>query len=174
MRTVEIVITNKLPTGTAFAVTLQTPAESVFVPGKVAAAARAEIGDRFMALLVPNVLEPSKTPWMAARIDASLPFAPGELASNETDIDIVAQVRSTLQGGGVWTAKRMFEHLFDTKRGSSGADAFAAVTAALHDMFAAAQCAKFQLWPAPGADAPAREWFTCYPKRADVDEWEEL
>jgi hypothetical protein len=170
MKTTEIVVVNRLDSGTSFGVTLDEPAESVFIPARVAEAAKAEVGDRFIALLVPNTIQPDRTPWMAARIDTALPLpqvdGPAALASTAD------RVRATMLAGGVWTLGEMFEDLFPgASRGASLQD-YNAISAALRAMYAKGECAKFQLWRSADQTKPGREWFTCYPERADVDEWE--
>jgi antitoxin component of MazEF toxin-antitoxin module len=72
MQFTEIVITNKLPSGTTFAATLTNNSQAVFVPSRVASACGLEVGQKVQALLVPNTLQPDKTPWMAARIEVAL------------------------------------------------------------------------------------------------------
>lgn len=171
MKTAEIVIVNKLVTGTAFGVTLSEPSEAVFVPGRVVEASNAEIGDKFVALLVPNTIKPDRTPWMAARIDPALP-----LPSIPTTPKLASTpdlVRETMMQGGVWTLGEMFEHLFPGQtRGTSLVD-YNAISNTLRHLYEKGECAKFQLWRSSDQERPSREWFTCYPERADVDEWVE-
>lgn len=65
----EIIITNVLPTKTAFGM-LVGKAESVFIPGKVAEASNVRIGQTVSAMLVPNTHMPDRTPWLAIFIGA--------------------------------------------------------------------------------------------------------
>lgn len=62
-----IIITNVLPTRTAFGV-VADGSEAVFIPSRVADAADVRIGQTVKALLVPNQTQPEKTPWMAVFI----------------------------------------------------------------------------------------------------------
>ena len=64
----EIIITNRLPTGTTFAARSEDNT-GVFVPGKIADACELQPGQRVMALLVPNTSRPDRTPWVAVRVD---------------------------------------------------------------------------------------------------------
>jgi hypothetical protein len=173
MPTCEIVITNVIKTGTAFAVTLGANPESVFVPAKVAEAAKAAIGDHYVALLVPNSIKPDRTPWMAARIDTSLLLTALAQQVPAADATTADRVREVMRNGGVWTNGKLFDDLFPGKTRGDSAREYSEVLAALHAMFAEGLCAKFQLWRKGDEARPNREWFTCYPERADVDEWVE-
>lgn len=68
MQTSEIMVINRLATGTAFAATV-TDNQNVFIPAKVAASLDVQVGQRFMAILIENAAHPDRTPWMAVRID---------------------------------------------------------------------------------------------------------
>jgi hypothetical protein len=70
MNTTKIIITNVLPTSSAFAVLQDDHTQNVFIPSKIYDAQPFEIGETVDALLVPNVQHHSKTPWLAARIIA--------------------------------------------------------------------------------------------------------
>lgn len=170
MKLTEIVITNALPTGTAFAATLDESPVGVFVPGRVAVASDVQIGQRVMALLVPNTTRPDRTPWMAARIEPHT----GEVDTAATvDASVPAKVRAVMKNGGVWTVATMFAHLFPDETRLSAAAKYSAISNTFRNMFAAGECAKFQMWRTADQSKPGREWFTCYPERADVDEWDE-
>jgi hypothetical protein len=175
MQRTEIVVNNLLGTGTAFGVTLTTPPQAVFIPGKVASSVNAEIGDRFIALLVPNAVAPERTPWMAARLEPALPLPPVQQTLENLAIEptTAERVREIMRAGGVWTLGKMFELLFPgATRGDSMVD-YNAVSHAMRAMFEAGECAKFQLWRRSDQERASREWFTCNPEKADVDEWEE-
>jgi hypothetical protein len=70
MNTTKIIITNVLPTSSAFAVLQSDHSQNVFIPSKIYDATPFEIGETVNALLVPNIQHHSKTPWLAARIIA--------------------------------------------------------------------------------------------------------
>jgi len=70
MNTTKIIITNVLPSNSAFAVLKSDHSQNVFIPSKIYDAQPFEIGETVDALLVPNVQHHSKTPWLAARIIA--------------------------------------------------------------------------------------------------------
>jgi hypothetical protein len=61
----EIIITNVLPSGTAFAITAKTQ-EVVFIPSKVAG--QVSIGSYHNAQLIPNKVKQKQAPWMAIKI----------------------------------------------------------------------------------------------------------
>lgn len=167
----EIIVTNKIDSGTAFATTLRDPAEAVFIPGKVATASAIEVGGRYMALLAPNVMRPDKTPWMAVRInpDRMLDLETLPNIARDDLSGVEPAVRRILQGGGVWSIKTLLPEM--PKTNHPEATVASKIHHALHAMFEAGECAMFQLWSEPGRTKPSREWFTCFPNRADVDEW---
>jgi hypothetical protein len=70
MNTTKIIITNVLPTNSAFAVMQDDHKQNVFIPSKVFDVSPFEIGDDVDAVLVPNGHQHDKTPWLAARIIA--------------------------------------------------------------------------------------------------------
>ena len=172
-----IIITHILPTGTAFAVTKEKPVESIFIPGTVARGTGVVVGQEVSAILVPNAHQPERTPWLAARIDllppagASLPDAPKP--PEPPKLSIAERVHEVMQESGVWTVASMFEELFPGADKSAGIKEYNAISSAMRAMFARGDCAKFQLWRSPDQTKPGREWFTCYPEKADVDEWVE-
>ena len=175
MQHADILITNVLDSGTAFGVTMGDGPQAVFVPGKVATAVKAQTGDRFVAMLVPNTIQPEKTPWMAARIEPALPLGQVPQPTQSVELaSILGRVERTMMGGGVWTPTAMFELLYPGATKGDSPVVYTAVVNAMHGMFGAGKCAKFQLWSRPGQGTATREWFTCYPQRADVDEWEEV
>ena len=90
----EIIITNRLTTGTTFAARASDNT-SVFVPGKVADACGLRPGDRVMAVLVPNTARPERTPWVAVRVDRSVPTQ----QEVETLDSIETMVLSALESG---------------------------------------------------------------------------
>ncbi len=150
MSTQNIIITHILPTGTAFAVTQSRPAESVFVPGKVACDAGIVVGEEVEAILVPNVREPERTPWLAAKINLLSPAS----AQEDEVFSVEDCVLETLREGGEWTVSDMAGHL------GAGIDA---VADALETIYNKDLCAKYQLWRKRSDAEPSDEWFTCYP-----------
>lgn len=67
MKTVEIVITNVLPTGTSFAVCTDDMSR-VFINSTVAQRGNIQVGDTVFADVIPNFTHPERTPWQAMRI----------------------------------------------------------------------------------------------------------
>lgn len=67
MKTVEIVITNVLPTGTSFAICLGDMSK-VFINSSVAERGNISVGDTVYAEIIPNFSHPDRTPWQAMRI----------------------------------------------------------------------------------------------------------
>lgn len=70
----EILITNQLDTGSAFALTDQM--ENVFIPSKVMHSKSARPGQKVQAIVVPNATHGHKTPWMAVTILDDAPIQP--------------------------------------------------------------------------------------------------
>jgi DNA-binding transcriptional ArsR family regulator len=70
----EILITNQLDTGSAFALTDQM--ENVFIPSKVMHSKSVRPGQKVQAIVVPNATHGHKTPWMAVTILDDAPIQP--------------------------------------------------------------------------------------------------
>lgn len=68
MTPTDLILTNRLTTGTAFAVLAEDMGQSVFIPAKIIAGLELSPGDKISAIIVPNSREPDKTPWMAVSI----------------------------------------------------------------------------------------------------------
>lgn len=68
MQTSEVMIINRLDSGTTFATTV-VDNQQVFVPGKIASMLNVKVGELYKAVLIENTARPDKTPWMAIRID---------------------------------------------------------------------------------------------------------
>jgi len=181
MQRTEIVINNALSTGTCFGVTFGNPPQAVFVPGKVAAAVKACVGDRFSALLVPNSVAPDRTPWMAAHLEPTLSLdlplpVPAKPAPSPQPMEgqvvpqasIPARVRATLLDGGVWSVGTMFAQLFPNATRADDLPKYNAVSNALRTMFDNDECSKFQMWRMSGQTKPGREWYTCRPDLVDL------
>jgi hypothetical protein len=170
---ISILITHILPTGTAFAVTKEKPTEAVFIPGTVARLTDVVVGQEVLALLVPNAHQPDRTPWLAAKLE-TVPHAGVEITTlSPKGPSIADRVHEVMRESGVWTVASMFDELFPGRDKSAGIKEYNAISSALRAMFARGDCAKFQLWRSPDQTKPGREWFTCYPEKADVDEWVE-
>jgi hypothetical protein len=185
-----VTITNVLPSGSAFAVRLDD-GSSCYIPVNVARSVGVALGDDFTAKLVPNrfAQQPNRSPWLAVHIarattptplSAPVQYAmPFEDPETEYELDpnpavtLATQVRHTMLGGGVWTERSMYDQLSGVVPQVRGAERLAAVRNTLAQMFAAGKCAKFAMWKAPDQPTPTRVWYTCYPDRTDVDEWEE-
>jgi hypothetical protein len=149
-----IIVTHILPSTTSFGATCGARPEAVFIPGKVSNEAGLVVGQKVMAQLVPNTMQPEKTPWLAARVEMVEPEGVEELVTN--------RALDRMLDGGVWTATDISEEIGVTTQEAQSL---------LLEAFEDGKCAKFELKRAPKA-APV-QWFTCYPDRADVAEWAE-
>jgi predicted Rossmann fold nucleotide-binding protein DprA/Smf involved in DNA uptake len=74
MQPTEIIITNKLATGTTFAVLSSDMTQNVFIPSKLALDASLRPGQKVMAQIVPNMSQPEKTPWLAISLQDAGPI----------------------------------------------------------------------------------------------------
>jgi hypothetical protein len=162
----DVIVTNRLPSGTCFGVTDGTDPKGVFIPQRVALACSLDVGDTVQAQLVLNTVEAERTPYFAIRV-AHKAVEPGENSS------LTANVLVALKAGGVWTAKTMGDLVFEEKGYSIGENPTAAAAGALASIFASGGCSKFSLLGPSASPVPRKEWFTCFPERADVDEWRE-
>jgi len=183
-----VVVANVLPSGAAFVVRLDN-GDNCYVPVSVATASVIMVGDELAAKLVPNRFpdKAERTPWLTVYLSRpaptvenpkpvqyAMPFNQFDMPAATPAVPPVAvRVRKTMEKGGVWTVSSLFEELFPGKTRGEGMNDYNAVSTALRSMFADGGCAKFQLWRSPNQSKPGREWFTCYPQKADVDEWEE-
>jgi len=147
-----ITITHRLPTGTTFAVTADGPPEAVFVSGRVADVAGAEIGLTYDADLAANPRDNERTPWQALSMKTLGGPTPR------------GRVMEVLELGGVWTPAEMAAQILGENEAS--------VRGTLLGIFKDGGCAKFELRTSPVSALPAKEWFTCTPDEADVSEWE--
>jgi hypothetical protein len=75
MQPTEIIITNKLATGTTFAVLSSDMTQNVFIPSKLALDASLRPGQKILAQIVPNMSQPEKTPWLAISLDDAAPVS---------------------------------------------------------------------------------------------------
>jgi hypothetical protein len=69
MQPTELIVTNRLATGTTFAVLASDMTQNVFIPSKLALDASLRPGQKIMAQIVPNMSQPEKTPWLAISLE---------------------------------------------------------------------------------------------------------
>ena len=191
--TATVVVANILPSGPAFAVRLDDGA-NCYIPVNVARSIKLAVGTELEAKLVANRYpdKADRTPWLAVHVSpvtATAPKAPAaavrpvQYAMPFDEFDEVApkgapmvsvydRVRAVLKEGGVWTLATMFEEVFPGRTRGDGMQDYNAVSSAMRKMFADNECSKFSFWRTSEQVKPGRDWFTCYPDRADVDEWE--
>jgi len=80
MEKTELIITNVLATGTAFAVFAADMTQNVFVPSKLSADASLRVGQKIVGQVVPNISHPEKTPWLAIALEDAGPLPQATLA----------------------------------------------------------------------------------------------
>ena len=83
----QIMITNKLHTGTAFAVLADDMTQNVFIPSKLALDANLRPGQQVQAIVVPNMTRPDRTPWLAVSILDAAPDALAEMILDTIERD---------------------------------------------------------------------------------------
>ncbi len=74
MQPTELVVTNRLATGTTFAVLSSDMTQNVFIPSKLALDASLRPGQKILAQIVPNMSQPEKTPWLAISLEDAGPI----------------------------------------------------------------------------------------------------
>jgi len=80
MQPTEIIITNRLATGTTFAVLSSDMTQNVFIPSKLALDISLRPGQKIMAQIVPNTNQPDKTQWLAISLEDAGPLPQSTLA----------------------------------------------------------------------------------------------
>jgi len=80
MQPTELIVTNRLATGTTFAVLASDMTQNVFIPSKLALDASLRPGQKVMAQIVPNMSQPEKTPWLAISLEDAGPLPQPTLA----------------------------------------------------------------------------------------------
>lgn len=186
-----IIVANMLPSGAAFAVRLDN-GDNCYIPVSVSKAGAVVLGAEVTARLVPNRFpdKADRTPWLAVhasrskgQVATAAPTVPVQYAMPFAEFDLVDppqvaapttadRVRYQLKQGGVWTVGSLFEELFPGKTRGDGLTDYSAISGTLRSMFIKGECSKFTMWRTSEQSKPSREWFTCHPDRADVDEWE--
>jgi predicted Rossmann fold nucleotide-binding protein DprA/Smf involved in DNA uptake len=74
MQPTELIVTNRLQTGTTFAVLSSDMTQNVFIPSKLALDASLRPGQKILAQIVPNMSQPEKTPWLAISLEDAGPI----------------------------------------------------------------------------------------------------
>jgi hypothetical protein len=103
----EIIITNKLATGTTFAVLSSDMTQNVFIPSKLALDASLRPGQKIMAQIVPNMSQPEKTPWLAISLEDAGPIQPPQSLHNT----LAAFILGNLQADGRATVEEIAEDM---------------------------------------------------------------
>jgi len=103
MQPTEIIITNKLATGTTFAVLSSDMTQNVFIPSKLALDASLRPGQKILAQIVPNMSQPEKTPWLAISLEDA-----GPASRNDT---LAAFILGNLQADGRATVEEIAEDM---------------------------------------------------------------
>jgi len=96
-----VIITNQLPTDTSFGVTLN--GEQVFIPPMVTRELDLKMGEKRELMLVPNHVQPERTPWCAIAVPVEA----------EKTGDLIDEVSDILVAGGIWTNATMYAEIYE-------------------------------------------------------------
>jgi hypothetical protein len=107
MQPTEIIITNKLATGTTFAVLSSDMTQNVFIPSKLALDASLRPGQKILAQIVPNMSQPEKTPWLAISLEDAGPIQQPQSLHNA----LAALILGNLQADGRATVEEIAEDM---------------------------------------------------------------
>jgi|FLOH01.1.fsa_nt_gi hypothetical protein len=176
-------IINIIHTGAAFGVLHGTGA-NCYIPAMVLGT-DLEVGAEVSVLLVDNPNEDARyrTPYMV-RFVRRAPFDSDpnkisiSLAAPDPVFDragVEAHVRAKMNAGGVWKVLTMFQDYMgnDEATREDNLQAYNTVSAILRKMHDSAECAKWSFWAKGAQSKPSREWFSCYPQKIEVAEWED-
>jgi hypothetical protein len=108
MQPTEIIITNKLATGTTFAVLSSDMTQNVFIPSKLALDASLRPGQKILAQIVPNMSQPEKTPWLAISLEDAGPLPEQKQSLRDT---LGAFILGNLQADGRATVEEIAEDM---------------------------------------------------------------
>jgi hypothetical protein len=100
MQLTDLIITHILPTGTTFAVIADDMTQAVFIPSKLALMAGLHQSMTVGAIIVPNLAQPEKTPWVAIKLDRG-----GKQIQMPTADTLTDMILADLREGGMATAE---------------------------------------------------------------------
>jgi hypothetical protein len=108
MQPTELIVTNRLATGTTFAVLSSDMTQNVFIPSKLALDASLRPGQKIMAQIVPNMSQPEKTPWLAISLEDAGPLPEQKQSLRDT---LGAFILGNLQADGRATVEEIAEDM---------------------------------------------------------------
>jgi predicted Rossmann fold nucleotide-binding protein DprA/Smf involved in DNA uptake len=89
MQPTELIVTNRIATGTTFAVLSSDMTQNVFIPSKLALDASLRPGQKVMAQIVPNMSQPEKTPWLAISLQDAGPLPEQKQSLRDTLAELI-------------------------------------------------------------------------------------
>jgi hypothetical protein len=137
----ELVITNRLQTGTTFAVLSSDMTQNVFIPSKLALDTSLRPGQKVMAQIVPNMSQPEKTPWLAISLEDAGPLPEQKQSLRDT---LAAFILGNLQADGRATVEEIAEDMNMSD---------AAVAAKLSELVADGRVVRLTCFDLPGDEA---------------------
>jgi hypothetical protein len=108
MQPTELIVTNRLQTGTTFAVLSSDMTQNVFIPSKLALDASLRPGQKILAQIVPNMSQPEKTPWLAISLEDAGPLPEQKQSLRDT---LGAFILGNLQADGRATVEEIAEDM---------------------------------------------------------------
>ena len=182
--TATITITNALPSGAAFGIAHSPVGANCYIPANIVNVfGNLKCGDLLDAKIIRNPIEANieRTPYMAVHIKPLItPVTPTESAvepAQEPTLSLEAQARQftrdTLLAGGVWTLNEVFQEFVGPNAVvADNMGVYTAIDTTLRTMFDNGETSKWAMWNKCGQERASRVWYSCYPDRVDVAEFE--
>lgn len=143
--------------------TAECDGQGVYISRSAVKRLRLQPGDTYEADLVPNKAQPDKTPWFAMHV-----IDPQCSVTNLLPSDVLEHL---LSAGDAWTARDVCEVFLDREPSESDEREMHRL---LDTLFLSRRgVAKIMLYSEVGAGGASRTWFTAYPERIDVGEFED-
>jgi len=172
----DVTVTNLIQSGAGFA-TKHGSGESCYIPATVVHATGVKPGDIVKATLVHNPAEDvqHRTPYLVTYVRRAEPVQLHfDLDEPKPTTSVDDFVRQTMREGGVWTVARLFQEYKndDEARRSDDVTTYNRISTVLRDMYGKGECSKWSFYRSSAQTKPGKEWFSCFPDRVDVDEFE--
>ena len=179
-----ITITNALPSGAAFGIAHSPVGANCYIPANIVNVfGNLKCGDLLDAKIIRNPIEANieRTPYMAVHIKPLItPVTPTESdgePAQEPTLSLEEQARQftreTLLAGGVWTLNEVFQEFVGPNAVVAyNMAVYTAIDTTLRTMFDNGETSKWAMWNKCGQERASRVWYSCYPERVDVAEFE--
>ena len=145
------------PFGAGFAV-VEASGEEAYIPAAAMFTARLSAGMSIQCRLIPNRRLDAKTPWFVAYAD---PLTRRE--SSAMDGDFLSRIQSFLDEGDAWTPEMAAQAM---------GESLGPMAAGLEQLYRQERAHKFVLFHKSSRNG-LKVWYTRYPDRCDIGEFEE-